>query len=73
MLFVDLDDFKYVNDGFGHGAGDDVLTATADRLRETVGTAGLCARLGGDEFAVLLLRRRRRTSPRRWPGPSSTR
>ncbi|WP_380174476.1 putative bifunctional diguanylate cyclase/phosphodiesterase [Kineococcus sp. DHX-1] len=54
VLFVDLDDFKYVNDGFGHGAGDDVLTATADRLRETVGTAGLCARLGGDEFAVLL-------------------
>ncbi|MEW9267569.1 EAL domain-containing protein [Kineococcus endophyticus] len=54
VLFVDLDDFKYVNDGFGHGAGDDVLTATADRLRATVGAAGLCARLGGDEFAVLL-------------------
>ncbi|MEW1960517.1 EAL domain-containing protein [Kineococcus sp. NPDC059986] len=54
VLFVDLDDFKYVNDGFGHGAGDDVLRTTADRLRDVVGAAGLCARLGGDEFAVLL-------------------
>ena len=54
LLFLDLDDFKVVNDTRGHEVGDLLLTAAAERLRETVGTTGLVARIGGDEFAVLL-------------------
>ena len=53
VLYCDLDDFKPVNDRFGHRAGDEVLATVAGRLRETVG-AHLAARLGGDEFAVLI-------------------
>ncbi|SFB79909.1 diguanylate cyclase (GGDEF) domain-containing protein [Nocardioides terrae] len=53
LLFIDLDDFKPVNDRFGHDAGDAVLVELADRLRTAVGGAGTVARLGGDEFAVL--------------------
>jgi diguanylate cyclase (GGDEF)-like protein/PAS domain S-box-containing protein len=53
VLYCDLDDFKPVNDRYGHRAGDEVLAAVATRLRETVG-AHLAARLGGDEFAVLI-------------------
>ncbi len=53
VILIDLDRFKDVNDLYGHGAGDEVLTATSQRLEEIVGPRDTVARLGGDEFAVL--------------------
>lgn len=54
LFFVDLDQFKYVNDTCGHPAGDRLIVTVAERLRATVGDRGVVARFGGDEFAILV-------------------
>ncbi|HYN97607.1 MAG TPA: EAL domain-containing protein [Pilimelia sp.] len=54
LLMIDLDDFKQVNDVYGHAAGDELLVQIADRITRAAGTTGWPARLGGDEFALLL-------------------
>ena len=54
MCVVDLDDFKSVNDTFGHPAGDELLVAAGQRLLSTVRGSDLVARIGGDEFVVLM-------------------
>jgi diguanylate cyclase (GGDEF)-like protein/PAS domain S-box-containing protein len=57
LLYVDLDNFKSVNDTFGHAVGDAVIVAFAEQLRLCVRDDDIVARLGGDEFAVLLAQR----------------
>ncbi|WP_207004467.1 bifunctional diguanylate cyclase/phosphodiesterase [Trinickia mobilis] len=54
LLFIDLDNFKTVNDTLGHNAGDIVLQMTSARLSDAVGDAGTLSRIGGDEFVVVL-------------------
>ncbi|HEU4349030.1 MAG TPA: EAL domain-containing protein [Actinoplanes sp.] len=54
VLFVDLDDFKEVNDTLGHAVGDQLLVAVGQRIAHAIGTGDTAARMGGDEFAILI-------------------
>lgn len=56
LAYLDLDNFKYINDRLGHLAGDRLLRAVAETLQETMRSTDIIARLGGDEFAILLPR-----------------
>ena len=54
LLFIDIDNFKVINDSMGHEAGDKLLTAVTSRLQQTLRRSDSIARLGGDEFTVIL-------------------
>jgi diguanylate cyclase (GGDEF)-like protein/PAS domain S-box-containing protein len=54
VVFLDIDDFKRVNDSLGHESGDRMLTTLAERVKQSIRPYDVAARLGGDEFAVLL-------------------
>ena len=54
LIFIDVDNLKYINDNFGHREGDDALQQIAGLLRECFREADIIGRLGGDEFCVLL-------------------
>ena len=56
LLFLDLDRFKQVNDQYGHEAGNDILKAVAEEIRNAVRASDVAARYGGDEFVVILTR-----------------
>jgi diguanylate cyclase (GGDEF)-like protein/PAS domain S-box-containing protein len=54
LVFIDLNGFKQINDGYGHAVGDQVLVGTAQRLQQTLRESDMVARLGGDEFVVVI-------------------
>ncbi len=54
VLFLDIDQFKAINDSMGHAVGDDLLVVIAQRLKESLRISDTAARLGGDEFVILL-------------------
>jgi diguanylate cyclase (GGDEF)-like protein/PAS domain S-box-containing protein len=56
VLFIDIDDFKHINDAYGHNVGDEVIVSVAQAIRSRLRETDMVARLGGDEFAVLLPR-----------------
>ncbi|KJF90871.1 sensor domain-containing diguanylate cyclase [Photobacterium leiognathi] len=66
LLYIDLDDFKPINDQYGHATGDKVLIHMASIMRKVFGKQALLARLGGDEFAVLLSSAKHLESPEQY-------
>jgi len=54
FLYIDLDEFKYINDSFGHNVGDQYLIAVAERIRSVIRDVDFAVRLGGDEFCILV-------------------
>jgi diguanylate cyclase (GGDEF)-like protein len=64
LVFIDIDQFKLINDGFGHNAGDRVLVAVAQLLRQLVRTSDVVARIGGEEFLLILVGADESTSQR---------
>lgn len=54
LIFIDVDNFKYINDRYGHETGNTVLRSIAHRLRHSVGDSDVVARVGGDEFVILM-------------------
>ena len=54
LFFIDLDDFKTINDTYGHKAGDYVLISFVERIKEVIGSEDILARIGGDEFALIM-------------------
>ena len=57
LLMLDIDDFKRVNDVYGHGAGDEILRSLADTLKDAMRTSDVVYRLGGEEFAIVIASR----------------
>ena len=55
MFMMDMDNFKYINDNFGHGAGDKVLTTFGETLKTVISAENFVCRLGGDEFCIFLV------------------
>jgi len=54
MVFLDIDNFKLVNDCYGHLLGDEVIRALAEKIQQHFGLKGVCGRFGGDEFTIFI-------------------